>query len=77
MSEFREKLLSVGFIEGRKRPREYRGDDGVRVKEVTDDAGNLTRLHNTGDTERQDVELRPKTVTLADGRVLTHREDRK
>jgi hypothetical protein len=59
---FREKIRSVGVISGHPRPREFRRDDGVRVKEVTDEAGNLTRLHNTGDTERQDVEIRPQTV---------------
>lgn len=62
MSEFRDKLLSVGFISGHPRPREYRRDDGVRVKETIDEHGNMTRLHNTGDTERQDVEIRPQTV---------------
>lgn len=75
MGEFRDKLLTVGVVTGRPRPREYRRGDGVRVKETTDDAGNVTRLHNTGDTERQDVEIRPKTFTMADGRVLRHREE--
>lgn len=63
MSEFRDKLLTIGVISGRPRPKEYRRGDGVRVKETTDEHGNLTRLHNTGDTERQDVEIRPQTVT--------------
>ena len=72
-SEFREKLLSVGVITGRPAPREYR-DGGVRVKEVTDEHGNVTTYRNTGDTEQVGVEIRPKTVTLADGRTLTHRE---
>jgi hypothetical protein len=62
MSEFRDKLLSIGFISGNPRPKEYRRDDGVRVKETVDEHGNMTRLHNTGDTERQDVEIRPQTV---------------
>lgn len=62
MGEYRDKLLSVGVITSRARPREYRRGDGVRVKEITDDAGNLTRYHNTGDTERVDVDIRPATV---------------
>ena len=40
----------------------------MRVKETIDDAGNMTRLHNTGDTERQDVEIRPQTVVQRMGR---------
>ena len=60
---FREKIASIGFVRGRPSPRkEYRRGDGVRVKEVTDEHGNLTRSHNTGDTERVDVEIRPQTV---------------
>jgi len=74
VSAYRDKLLSVGFVTSAPARREYRRGDGVRVKETTDEAGNVTRVHNTGDTERQDVELRPKTVTLADGHVLTHHE---
>ena len=59
---FREKIRTIGVISGHPRPREFRNDDGQRVKETTDEHGNLTRLHNTGDTERQDVEIRPQTV---------------
>ena len=59
---FREKIRTIGQVSGHPRPREFRRDDGVRVKETTDEHGNLTRLHNTGDTERQDVEIRPQTV---------------
>jgi hypothetical protein len=73
MSEFRDKLLSIGVIGGRSRPREYR-DGNTAVKEVTDEAGNVTTYRNTGDTEQVGVEIRPKTVTLADGHVLKHRE---
>jgi hypothetical protein len=61
-AEFREKIRSIGVISGHPRPREFRRDDGKRVKETTDEHGNLTRLHNTGDTERQDVEIRPQTI---------------
>ena len=74
MGEYRDRLLSVGVITGRPRPREYR--DGVRVKEVTDEHGHVTTYRNTGDTEQVGVEIRPRTVTLADGRTLTHRESR-
>jgi hypothetical protein len=60
---FREKIATIGFVRGRPSPRkEYRTDDGVRVKEVTDDAGNVTTYQNTGDTERVGVEIRPQTV---------------
>ncbi len=74
MSEFRDKLLTIGVISGRQRPREYKRHDGVRVKEITDEHGNMTRLHNTRGTERQDVEIRPKSFTVGDVR-LTHHED--
>ena len=70
---FREKIASIGFVRGRPSPRrEYRRDDGVRVKEVTDEHGNV--LTWRGDKDAADVEIRPKTVTLADGRTLTHKE---
>jgi hypothetical protein len=60
---FREKIATIGFVRGRPSPRkEYRRDDGVRVKEVTDEAGNITTYQNTGDTERVGVEIRPQTV---------------
>ena len=59
---FRDKIRTIGIISGHPRPKEFRRDDGIRVKETTDEHGNLTRLHNTGDTERQDVEIRPQTV---------------
>jgi len=76
MSEYRDRLLSIGVISGRGRlrTREYR-DDGVTVKEVTDEHGHVTTYRNTGDTEQVGVEIRPKTVTLADGRTLIHREE--
>jgi hypothetical protein len=72
---WREKMLSIGFTGSRARVREYR-DDGVRVKEVTDEHGHVTTYRNTGDTEQVGVEIRPKTVTLADGHVLKHQESR-
>ncbi len=71
MSEYRDKLLSIGVIAGRSAPREYR-DGNVRVKEVTDEHGNV--LTWRGDKDAAGVEIRPKTVTMADGRVLKHRE---
>lgn len=64
MSDYRDKLLSIGFMHNRQTVREYRRNDGVRVKEETDDAGNITRHHNTGDTERVDVQIRPSTVIM-------------
>ena len=71
MSEFRDKLLTVGVITGKPQPREYR-DGNVPVKEVTDEHGNI--LTYRGDKDAAGVEIRPKTVTMADGRVLKHRE---
>lgn len=73
MSEFRDKLLTIGVISGKPRPREYR-DGQVRVKEVTDEAGNI--LTYRGDKEAAGVEIRPKTITMADGRQFTHQEER-
>jgi hypothetical protein len=64
MSSYRDKLLSIGFVRSSQAVREYRRDDGVRVKEIEDDAGNITRHHNTGDTERVDVQIRPSTVIM-------------
>ena len=59
---FRDKIRTIGIVRGHPRPREFRNDDGKRVKEVTDEAANVTTYTNTGDTERVDVEIRPKTV---------------
>ena len=72
MSEYRDKLLTIGVVTGRPAPREYM-DGNVRVKEVTDEHG--TVLTWRGDKDAAGVEIHPKTVTLADGHVLTHRED--
>ena len=59
---FRARIKSVGFVSGHPRPREFRRDDGQRVKEVTDEHGNVTTYANTGDTETVGVEIRPKTI---------------
>lgn len=64
MSSYRDKLLSVGFVRNKQTVREYRREDGIRVKEEHDDAGNITRRHNTGDTERVDVQILPSTVVM-------------
>ena len=61
---FRKRIASVGFISGHPRPREFRRDDGSRVKEVTDEHGNVTTYANTGDTETVGVEIRPQTVQV-------------
>ena len=73
MSEYRDKLLSIGIVTGRAAPREYK-DGNVRVKEITDEHGHTTTYRNTGDTEQVGVEIRPQTVTLADGHMLKPRE---
>ena len=59
---FRDKIRTIGIISRNPRPREYRRDDGTRVKEVTDEHGNLTTYSNTGDTENVGVDIRPATV---------------
>lgn len=64
MSAYRDKLLSIGFMHNQQTTREYRRDDGIRVKEETDHAGNIIRHHNTGDTERVDVQINPSTVIM-------------
>lgn len=64
MSSYRDKLLSIGFVHNKQTVKEYRREDGIRVKEETDDAGNITRRHNTGDTERVDVQIQPSTVIM-------------
>jgi hypothetical protein len=72
LSAYRDKLLSIGVISGKSRPREYR-DGGERVKQVTDEHGNV--LTWRGSNDAPGVEIRPKTITMADGRVLTHHEE--
>lgn len=72
MGEFRDKLLTIGVVSGKPRPREYRDDAGKRARQVTDEAGNVLTWRDGSDAP--DVDIRPKTVTLADGRSYTHRE---
>lgn len=69
--EWRARMKSIGMMRSRPAPREYR-DGAVRVKEVTDEAGNI--LTYRGDKEAAGVEIRPRTITLADGRMFTHQE---
>jgi hypothetical protein len=64
MGEYKDKLSSISFVPGHKANREYRRTDGIRVKEQLDDAGNITRYHNTGDTERVDVQINASTVVV-------------
>ena len=73
MSEFRDKLLSIGVVTSRRRSREYR-DGNVAVKEVTDEHGHVLTYRGDNPDGAPGVEIRPKTVTLADGRVLKHQE---
>jgi hypothetical protein len=61
-------MRSVGVISKRTRSvvREGRRADGVRIKATTDELGNTVTEHNVkGD--RQDVLLRPQTVTMKIG----------
>lgn len=61
---YRDKLLSIGVISRRTRPRVREGHraDGVRVKATTDELGNVVTEHATKD-DRVDVTVRPETVT--------------
>lgn len=65
MSEFRDKLLSVGYLskgQTRNKVTEARRPDGVRIKATTDELGNTVTEHAEGD--RQDVMIRPQAVDL-------------
>ncbi len=73
MSEYRDKLLTIGVVRPAVKVREYR-DDGEHVRQVTDEHGNITTSRFSAGTERVGVEIRPQTVTLADGRTLKHHE---
>ena len=69
-----DKLRSLAVIGARtgSRVREWRGDDGVRRKAVTDELGNTQTFHNHGDTERVDVQINAPTVRV----VQSIREER-
>lgn len=65
----REKLdamRSIGFISGglpsKPKVREWRDEKSGRMKAVTDEAGNTVTQH--GRTDRQDVTVRPTSVTV-------------
>lgn len=61
-----EKMRSIGFLsKGRTRDktREFRRDDGVRVKETTDELGTVVTEHNTKD-DRVDVNIHPDPVKV-------------
>lgn len=70
MSEYTEKLRSVGFLSsGRTRSRSESGrshpDSGLAFKATTDEAGNTVTEHSepgSGVSCRQDVELHPELV---------------
>lgn len=69
MSEFREKLLTLGVISKRTRPvvREGRAhpETGVSWKSVSTEAGTVTE-HNTKN-DRVDALVTPQTVTMKRG----------
>jgi len=58
-----EKLRSIGVISRQSRSvvKEGKREDGVRIKETTDELGNVVTEHATKD-DRQDVLIRPKTI---------------
>jgi hypothetical protein len=69
VSEFRDKLLTLGVISRRTRPvvREGREhpDSGRPWKSVSTEAGTVTE-HNTKD-DRVDALVTPQTVTITRG----------
>jgi hypothetical protein len=69
VSEFREKLLTLGVISQRTRPvvREGREhpETGKAWKSVSTEAGTVTE-HNTRD-DRVDALVTPQTVTITRG----------
>lgn len=63
---YRDKLLSIGYLargQTRDRVREGRRGDGVRVKAVTDEAGNTVTEHATAE-DRVDIAVRPHTIRV-------------
>lgn len=70
MSEFSDKIRSVGYLSGgRTRSRDTSGrshpESGKPFKAVTDELGNTVTEHSdpgSGVSCRQDVEIRPDTV---------------
>lgn len=63
-NEYREKLLSVGYLpRGRTRNqvRESKRADGVRVKATTDELGNTVTEHASKD-DRVDVHINLPSV---------------
>ena len=63
MSEFRDKLLSIGVISRRTRDvvRDVRRPDGERAKAVTDELGNTV----TVSANRQDVHIKAPSVVVS------------
>lgn len=64
-----DKLRSLAVLGQRTRDtvREGRGPDGVRYKATTDGLGNTVTEHAN---DRQDVTVRPQTITMKVGQVL-------
>ena len=63
MSDFADKVRSLGVISKRSRPTvvEGRRADGVRTKATTDEAGNTVTEHASKD-DRVDVTVVPEKV---------------
>lgn len=68
MSEFRDKILSLGLNTGKSRDRVvYAGDKpGERTKATTDELGNTVTQHQDG---RQDVHIRAPLIRLTSQEV--------
>jgi hypothetical protein len=65
MSEYRDKLLTIGVLKGgRSKSQTVTEDekDGIKRKHTTDAAGNTTTEWAEGN--RVDVEIRPKSVDI-------------
>lgn len=68
---FMEKIRTVGVNTRKPKGsdwsavREYRKDDGERIKKTLDEGGNVVTQHARGD--RQDVHINAQTVTVTAG----------
>jgi len=73
LSEFADKARTIGVISKRTRPQVVEGrqhpESGQPFKAVTDELGNTVTEHSAagaapGVSDRQDVNVHPKAVTL-------------
>jgi len=71
MNEFREKLLSIGFLKGgQTKPRVQYGRDaeGARTKATTDELGNTVTEHNNK-MDQVDVRIKAPHIRVSSQEV--------